>query len=82
MVIGDQRVTHRVFPPAEAYVRFFQPRFELRESYAMGFLRRFSPGPEPPTALAMALARLEAALGAYRPFLAWGRFYVLDLEKR
>jgi ubiquinone/menaquinone biosynthesis C-methylase UbiE len=81
VVIAGRQITHVLLRPAEAYARFFAPYFRLCQTYALGFLwpqrlSRWLPG-----AFAYVLGRLEAHLGARRPFVHWGRFVVLDLEK-
>ena len=81
VVIAGRQITHALLRPAEAYTRFFAPYFRLCRTYALGFLwpqglSRWLPG-----AFAYVLGRLEAHLGAQRPFVHWGRFVVLDLEK-
>jgi SAM-dependent methyltransferase len=81
VVISGRAIPHTLLLPTEAYDRFFAPYFQLCPAYALGFmwpqrLSRWLPG-----SLAYTLGRLEVYLGARRPFLHWGRFFVLDLEK-
>ncbi len=79
-VIGGESIAHKLLLPGEAY-RCFAAQFLLRRAYSMGALqpphtvRRI-----PPSARAL-LGHLDQRLGAYPPFLNWGRFFVLELEK-
>jgi ubiquinone/menaquinone biosynthesis C-methylase UbiE len=79
--IGGEPVKHTLYLPVEAY-QFFATRFTLRRSYSLGVLRpphtlhRIQP------LLRAVPGKLDQTLGAYPPFLNWGRFFVLDLEKR
>jgi len=80
--IGTLNVRHDVRPAAEVYRTYFRRYFRLRRAYGMGFLwpqgmgRRISPH------IAYALGRLEPRLGQRRPMMNWGRFFVLELERR
>src|SRR5512136_2978675 len=80
--IGGQPLRHYLHFPGEAYRRYFAHDFALQRTYSLGALR-------PPTGVrlipppaAAGLAWLEARLRARRPVLNWGRFFVLDLERR
>ena len=80
--IGGVSVTHYVYAPTQAYRRFFQPHFRLRRAYSLGWLRPLEPSPWLPPAVLEGLGRLERPLSHFWPFLHWGRFYVLELQKR
>jgi SAM-dependent methyltransferase len=71
-----------VAPAEEVYRRHFAPRFHLRDRFALGFLWPRRAGRLLPAGLALRLGRLEPVLGRRRPLLGWGRFVVLDLERR
>lgn len=81
VAIGGRPVRHRVATPAEAR-RLLSGAFRLRRAYGLGFLwpqaasRRIRPE------VAYVLGRAEARLGSLWPLLGWGRFFVLDLERR
>ena len=82
VAIAGQTVPHRLWVPTEIYPRFFAPYFELRTSYALGFLWPHGLSQWLPLGFLTQCGRLEARLGAHRPFCDWGRFRVLDLERR
>lgn len=79
--IGGRPVRHRVTSPAEA-IRDLLPSFCLRRAYGLGFLWPRASGRRIPPPVARWLGWAEARLGSLRPFLGWGRFLVLDLERR
>ncbi|MDX1664072.1 MAG: class I SAM-dependent methyltransferase [Candidatus Promineifilaceae bacterium] len=81
-IVGGEPLLHHLYTADEAYRRFFAPHFVLCERYGMGVLRppptlRFASG----SGVAL-VGRLERWLRRYRPFCNWGRFFVLDLQKR
>lgn len=79
-MIGGRPVPHYLNHPAAAYARF-QSRFALRRAYGIGILRP----PHTvriPSALVSGLDRLERPLRRLRPVRDWGRFFVLELERR
>jgi SAM-dependent methyltransferase len=80
-VIGGEPVKHTLYMPKEVY-RFFSTHFMLRRWYSLGALRPPHTVHRIQPSLLVALGRLDRWLSAYRPFLNWGRFFVLDLEKR
>jgi ubiquinone/menaquinone biosynthesis C-methylase UbiE len=80
--VGDRPLRHYLFFPVEAYRRFFAPHFHLRRAYSLGALRPPLAERRLPTPAVAALGALERYLGGRRPFINWGRFFVLDLEKR
>jgi SAM-dependent methyltransferase len=80
--IGGHPLRHYLHLPGEAYRRHFARDFALKRAYSLGALR-------PPTGVrlipppaAAGLGWLEARLRARWPVLDWGRFFVLDLERR
>ncbi|MEM7351669.1 MAG: methyltransferase domain-containing protein [Acidobacteriota bacterium] len=79
--IGGRSVRHQVLPARDA-ARLFEVGFRCRRLYGLGFLWPRDRSQHIPLAIAQSAARLEARLGAFSPFLDWGRFYVLDLERR
>jgi len=80
--IGGRSVRHYLYHAHEAYGRFFAARFRLRRAYGLGILRPPHTLRRIPQAVVTALDRLERPLRARRPFVDWGRFFVLELEKR
>jgi ubiquinone/menaquinone biosynthesis C-methylase UbiE len=82
VIISGQEVQHALLVPAEIYPHVFAPYFRLCRSYALGFLWPQGMGRRMPSSLAGTLGRLEPHLGSHWPFRQWGRFFVLDLEKK
>lgn len=80
--IGGQRVRHHLYRADEAYAQYFRPQFRLRRGYGLGILRPPHTVRRMPATLVAALDRLERPLRARRPFRDWGRFFVLELERR
>lgn len=80
--IGGTPVWHYLYSPGEAYLRFFQPHFVLVDAFALGCLRPPHTVRRVPLPVAGALGRLEGVVGRRRPFLNWGRFFVLEMRKR
>jgi SAM-dependent methyltransferase len=80
--IGGQAIRHHLYSPAEAYRQFFARHFRLRRVYSLGALRPPSTAQRAPLPAVAALGALERWLGGRWPLIAWGRFFVLDLEKR
>ena len=81
-VIGGRPVRHYLYHAREAYARFFADHFRLRRAYGLGILRPPHTIRGVPPAVVTALDRLEKPVRATRPFNDWGRFFVLELEKR
>ena len=82
IAVCGEPVTHILLSPREMYSRFFRECFRLRKLYSLGFLwpqgwERIVPAP-----VASIANRIEAVGGQIRPFSDWGRFFVLDLERR
>lgn len=80
--VGDRAVRHFLFSPDELYRDVFAPGFRLRGAYGLGALRPPPSARRLPLWLVSALEELETRLRARRPFRTWGRFFVLDLERR
>jgi SAM-dependent methyltransferase len=81
-MIAGRPVSHYLYQPDAAYARFFQPHFALRRAYGIGILRPPHTVQRIPAAIVSRLDRLERPLGGLRPFRDWGRFFVLELERR
>ncbi len=82
VTIAGHRVRIEVAPAEEMYERHFAREFHLRDRCAFGFLWPQRAGRLLPAGLARRLGRLEPILGRRRPFLGWGRFVLLELERR
>lgn len=80
--IAGMAIRHRVITSSEVYHRYFEPLFELKRRYGLGFLLPQSVMGRLPDTLARVLGRVEAILGAARPILYRSRFFVLDMESR
>jgi SAM-dependent methyltransferase len=81
-VIGGRPVRHYLYHARDAYARFFAAHFRLRRAYGLGILRPPHTVRRVPLAVIKALDRVERPFRATRPFVDWGRFFVLELEKR
>jgi ubiquinone/menaquinone biosynthesis C-methylase UbiE len=73
---------HTLWPPREAYAHCFEPHFQALRLYTVGFLWPRKAGRVLPAAVADPLGCLEVQLGSRWPCLQWGRFAVLELERR
>jgi SAM-dependent methyltransferase len=80
VTICGRPVRHRLLSAGEAGRRFAGP-FRPHRVYGLGFLWPRAVGRWIPLPVARLLGHLEARLGTAAPFLDWGRFFVLDLEK-
>lgn len=80
--IGGTSVRHYLYLPHDAYRRFFEPHFVLTDTFSLGCLRPPHTVRRVPLPLAKALGKLEPVLGRRRPFLNWGRFFILEMTKR
>jgi SAM-dependent methyltransferase len=80
--IGGRDLHHHLFAPRVAYHCFFAPYFRLDSTYALGVFRPPSTLRRLPRTVFVVLDHVERRLGAERPFLNWGRFFVLDLVRR
>ncbi len=81
-MVGGQPIRHYLFSPSEAYRRFFAPHFRLCRCYSLGVLRPPHTVQRIPSPLVETLGKLEQRLGSHRPFVNWGRFFVLDMVRR
>ena len=81
-VIGGRPVQHYLYHARDAYARFFAAHFRLRRAYGLGILRPPHTLRRVPPAVITVLDRVERPVRAARPFVDWGRFFVLELEKR
>jgi ubiquinone/menaquinone biosynthesis C-methylase UbiE len=82
IAVCGEPVTHVLLSPRETYRRFFSERFKLRRLCGLGFLwPQAWDGIVPPTVGSIG-NRIESIAGQFRPFSDWGRFFVLDLERR
>jgi ubiquinone/menaquinone biosynthesis C-methylase UbiE len=80
--IGGQAIRHYLSSAAEAYGQFFAPHFGLRRAYSLGALCPPSIAQRMPPRAVAALGTIERSVGRRWPLVGWGRFFVLDLEKR
>lgn len=80
--IGGRSVRHYLHHAGDAYGRFFAGRFHLRRAYGLGILRPPHTVNRIPRPVVMALDWMERPLRTWRPFVNWGRFFVLELERR
>lgn len=81
-IIGGRSVRHYLHHAREAYARFFASRFRLRRAYGLGILRPPHTVRRIPRPVVIALDRMERPVRTWRPFVNWGRFFVLELERR
>lgn len=80
--IAGRAIVHDVRPSKDVYRASFQRHFRLRRAYGLGFLWPQHFGRRIPGGLADRMGRIEGRAGAWRPFLNWGRFFVLEMENR
>lgn len=79
--VGDQSIVHFLPTSGQAY-RKFERHFTRRGRFALGV---FAPPPDKqwlPASAAAGLRWMETHLGDRRPFVDWGRFYLLELTRR
>jgi ubiquinone/menaquinone biosynthesis C-methylase UbiE len=79
--VGGRPVQHYMPRADEAYALYFARHFRLCRVMGLGVIRPPRPLPGVPKAALEALERLDALIGPYRPFIDWGRFTVLELER-
>lgn len=82
IAVCGEPVTHTLLSPRETYNRFFGECFKLRQLYSLGFLWPQKWDGFVPALLASLGHRMEAFGGRFQPFSDWGRFFLLDLERR
>jgi SAM-dependent methyltransferase len=82
IAVCGEPVTHILLPPRETFNRFFGECFKLRKLYSLGFLWPQKWDGFVPAFLASLGHRVEAFGGRFQPFSDWGRFFLLDLERR
>ena len=80
--IGGQTVPHYLFDPDETFRRFFTRSFRRRRLYSLGCLRPPPTVRRIPPAIVPILGCLERGVASHRPFVNWGRFFVLELQRR
>ena len=80
-MIGGRTVPHYLYQPGAAYL-FFESRFALRRAYGIGILRPPHTVQRIPSVIVKGLERLERPLRGLWPVRDWGRFFVLELERR
>jgi SAM-dependent methyltransferase len=80
-VLAGQPVSHYLPRAEQAYMADFSAHFRLCELRGLGIVRPPHPIPHVPDAVLAALGRLDALVGPHRPFLNWGRFVLLDMER-
>ncbi|HLZ09846.1 MAG TPA: class I SAM-dependent methyltransferase [Chloroflexota bacterium] len=81
-VIGGRSIQHTLYGPSDAYERFFTTHFHLRRAYGLGILRPPHTVSRIPDRVVRGLEQLERLVGDWYPFVHWGRFFVLELERR
>jgi SAM-dependent methyltransferase len=79
--VGGHPVQHYLPRAHEAYDLYFAGHFRLCRASGLGITRPPHPIPGVPHAAVAALDRLDLLIGSHRPFIDWGRFVVLELER-
>jgi ubiquinone/menaquinone biosynthesis C-methylase UbiE len=79
--VGGRPVQHYMPRADEAYALYFARHFRLCRATGLGITRPPRPVPGVPKAALKSLERLDALIGPHRPFVDWGRFTVLELER-
>jgi ubiquinone/menaquinone biosynthesis C-methylase UbiE len=82
IAVCGEPVTHVLLSARETYRRFFSERFKLRGLCGLGFLWPQAWDGIVPTTVGSIGNRIELIAGQFRPFSDWGRFFLLDLERR
>jgi SAM-dependent methyltransferase len=82
IAVCGEPVTHVLLSPRETYLRFFRQRFKLRRLCGLGFLWPQAWDGIVPATVGSIGNRIESIAGQFRPFSDWGRFFLLDLERR
>lgn len=80
--IASEQIGHYMPTSREAFERHFEPFFDLVSCIGMGIVD--PPGERSllPTMIRPTLRRLDEYLGGVRPFTDWGRFFLLEMERR
>ena len=82
IVVCGQPIRHALPRPQDTYARLFSSQFDLRRLYGMGFLWPYSLEGRLPKAVSEFGGCLESFAGRVRPFSGWGRFFVLEMQKK
>jgi ubiquinone/menaquinone biosynthesis C-methylase UbiE len=82
IVVCGQPIRHVRLPPHDTYLRFFRSYFDLRRLYSLGFLWPYAWEGRLPRLMSRLGARVESFVGMARPFSQWGRFFVLEMQKK
>lgn len=80
-ILGGQPVRHYLPRADEAFARDFSACFRLCELRGLGIARPPHPIPGFPDELVALADWLDALIGRRHPFMDWGRFTLVDLEK-
>lgn len=81
-VIGGHPVVHYLYAPRDSYAACFSPGFRLLRLYGVGAVCPPATLEGVPRWARRSLVRLDTLAGPHRPFSEWGRFFVLELERR
>ena len=79
--VGGRPVQHYMPRAHEAYDLYFARHFRLCRAAALGITRPPRPVPGVPNGALQALERLDEFIGPHHPFIDWGRFTVLEMER-
>ena len=77
--IAGVPVRHHLYTLNEVYEGYFACHFHLQRKFGLGILRPPGNGRH---RLARFLDRIEERVGNIEPWCRWGRFFVLELQKR
>jgi ubiquinone/menaquinone biosynthesis C-methylase UbiE len=79
--LGGQPVHHYLPRADQAFEQDFSAYFRLCELRGLGIACPPHPIPHVPAAVLTTLGRLDALIGRRQPFVHWGRFSLLELER-
>lgn len=79
--IGGHPVEHRLLDPLESASVFRSAGFEIDAVYGLGILRPPHNLTRVPRRAVVALERIETVVRSHRPFVGWGRFFVLEMRR-
>lgn len=82
VTIGEQAVAHQLYRPYDFYGRYFADQFQLRRITGLGILRPPQSHRHLSVSLMPWLDSVEQWIRDWRPFVNWGRFFLLEMEKR